>query len=186
MFACVTIVPDLTKTQRKGEMRLREEAERRNQDLTEEERERNLKWIVAGSRGEKRIIKGTERDKNSGQGGGSGGSCLGGEGVLEGEGGGDVTPPQTDTSNWRPTDQQTNSNSNSNAFNSYSNINSNRTNPSFNFIPRQNKAGPSNSSGSGSASNSNQGYNNSNTNYGRGDYGNNRYGNNSGDNLSSN
>ena len=96
MFACVTIVPDLTKTQRKGEMRLREEAERRNQDLTEEERERNLQWIVVGSRGEKRIIKGTERDKNSGQGGGSGGSGLGGEGVLEG-GGGEVTPPQTAT-----------------------------------------------------------------------------------------
>ena len=113
-----------------------------------------------------------------------------GRGCWRGKGGGEVTPPQTDT---RDTlrqqatgDQQTSSNSNSNAFNSYSNINSNRTNPSFNFIPRQNKAGPSNSSGSGSASNSNQGYNNSNTNYGRGDYGNNRYGNNSGDNLSSN
>ena len=54
-------------------MRLSEEAERRNQDLTEEDRERNLKWIVVGSRGEKRIIKATERDEqNSGQGGGGG------------------------------------------------------------------------------------------------------------------
>ena len=38
MYSCVTIVPDMTKSQRRGEMRLREEAERRNhEDLTEED-----------------------------------------------------------------------------------------------------------------------------------------------------
>ena len=66
MFACVTIVPDMTKSQRKGELRLREEAERRNhEDLSEEDREKNLKWIVVGSRGEKRLIKGTEREEQN-------------------------------------------------------------------------------------------------------------------------
>ena len=43
MYSCVTIVPDMTKSQRRGEMRLREEAERRNhEDLTEEDKERKI------------------------------------------------------------------------------------------------------------------------------------------------
>ena len=82
MYSCVTIVPDMTKSQRRGEMRLREEAERRNhEDLTEEDRLRNLKWIVVGSRGEKRLIKGTEReDQYQGGAGGGGGGWQGGRG----------------------------------------------------------------------------------------------------------
>ena len=64
----VSIVPDLTIMQRKSEQRLREEADRRNEELSEEDKERNVKWMVVGRRGEKRIIKGTERDNQYGQG----------------------------------------------------------------------------------------------------------------------
>ena len=81
MYSCVTIVPDMTKSQRRGEMRLREEAERRNhEDLTEVDREKNLKWVVVGSRGEKRLIKGTEREEQYHGGGGGGNSGQGGRG----------------------------------------------------------------------------------------------------------
>ena len=49
----VTVVPDMTKSQRKGEQQLRDEAARRNTQLTEEDRNKNLKWLVVGKRGEK-------------------------------------------------------------------------------------------------------------------------------------
>ena len=78
----ITFVPDLTKGQRKGEQRLREEAERRNNNLTNEDKEKNLKWIVIGQRGEKRLIKGVERESQWGREvrgppNGSGGSGIG-------------------------------------------------------------------------------------------------------------
>ena len=63
----VTVVPDMTKSQRKGEQKLRDEADRRNTELTAEDREKNLKWLVVGKRGEKRLIKGTERDGQPGR-----------------------------------------------------------------------------------------------------------------------
>ena len=63
----ITIVPDLTKAQRRDEQDLREEADERNKQLTEEDRNRNLKWIVVGRRGEKRLIKGTEREYQPGR-----------------------------------------------------------------------------------------------------------------------
>ena len=63
----VTVVPDMTKSQRKGEQKLRDEADRRNTELTAEDREKNLKWLVVGKRGEKRLIKGTERDSQPGR-----------------------------------------------------------------------------------------------------------------------
>ena len=70
LYESVTIVPDLTKSQRQRETRLRVEADRRNQELSGEDIERNLKWIVVGSRGEKRLIKGTDRkEQGHGQGG---------------------------------------------------------------------------------------------------------------------
>ena len=65
LYTCyenVTIVPDMTKSQRRGEQRLREEADQRNRQLTEEDRSKNLKWLVVGKRGEKRLIKGMERE----------------------------------------------------------------------------------------------------------------------------
>jgi hypothetical protein len=61
----VNIVPDLTKKQRAEEARMKDEAERRNRDLTEEDREKNVKWLVIGKRGERRMIKGQEREITS-------------------------------------------------------------------------------------------------------------------------
>ena len=63
----VTIVPDMTKSQRRGEQKLRDEADSRNALLTREDRDKNLKWIIVGKRGEKRLIKGMERDGQWGQ-----------------------------------------------------------------------------------------------------------------------
>ena len=60
-FEEVSIVPDLTRKQRKIEDKMRQEAEDRNKQLTKEDRDNNLRWIVVGKRGEKRLIKGIER-----------------------------------------------------------------------------------------------------------------------------
>jgi hypothetical protein len=62
-FCDISIVPDLTRKQRSREARMKEEAEEKNKDLTAEERRRNVKWLVVGRRGEKRLIKGVERDQ---------------------------------------------------------------------------------------------------------------------------
>ena len=64
-FDNVSIVPDLTKKQRQQEERLRSEAESRNSRLTEEDKRENLRWIVIGRRGEKRLVKGVERDREA-------------------------------------------------------------------------------------------------------------------------
>ena len=77
-YEAVSVVPDLTQSQRRGEQRLREEAEGRNQELTNEDRERNLRWITLGSRGEKRLIKGTEREDQTRGGPGWRGGWMGG------------------------------------------------------------------------------------------------------------
>ena len=66
-YVNVTIVPDMTKSQRRGEQRLRDEADHRNNQLTEEDRNKNLKWLVVGKRGEKRLIKGVEREGQRGR-----------------------------------------------------------------------------------------------------------------------
>jgi hypothetical protein len=58
----VAVVPDLTKMQRRGEEKLSNEAEARNGNLTADDREKGLRWIVVGKRGEKRLIKGVERE----------------------------------------------------------------------------------------------------------------------------
>jgi hypothetical protein len=61
----ISIVPDLTRKQRSREARMREEADEKNKDLTAEEKRRNVKWMVVGRRGEKRLIKGVERESSS-------------------------------------------------------------------------------------------------------------------------
>jgi hypothetical protein len=58
----VAVVPDLTKMQRRGEEKLSVEAGERNKNLTAEDNERDMRWIVVGKRGEKRLIKGVERE----------------------------------------------------------------------------------------------------------------------------
>jgi hypothetical protein len=61
-FDNVAVVPDLTKMQRRGEDKLGAEADLRNGNLTADDREKGLRWIVVGKRGEKRLIKGVERE----------------------------------------------------------------------------------------------------------------------------
>jgi hypothetical protein len=46
----------MTKMQRRVQ-----ETETRNEQLTAEDKDRNLKWLVVGKRSEKQLIKGTER-----------------------------------------------------------------------------------------------------------------------------
>ena len=63
-FNEVGIVPDLTVQQRREESQMAEEVERMNEEeLTAEDRAKNLKWRVAGPRGAKRIIKGVQREQ---------------------------------------------------------------------------------------------------------------------------
>jgi len=57
----VSISADLTKRQRQEEQKMKEEAEKRNRTLTEEEKAKNLVWMVVGRKGEKRLIKGEDR-----------------------------------------------------------------------------------------------------------------------------
>ena len=89
-YEAVSVVPDLTQSQRRGEQRLRAEADRRNQELTNEDRERNLRWIVVGGRGEKRLIKGTEREDQNNDREGTG--SRGGWEQVRGRGGSNRGP----------------------------------------------------------------------------------------------
>ena len=60
-FKKVTVVPDLTQQQRREEVEMVREAERRNGTRTPEEVAKNLEWMVVGRKGEKRLFKGTAR-----------------------------------------------------------------------------------------------------------------------------
>jgi hypothetical protein len=62
-YVDVSIVPNLTLTQRNEEAALHEEMDRRNRDdLTTDDAKKNLRWNVVGPRGARRIIKTTARD----------------------------------------------------------------------------------------------------------------------------
>jgi hypothetical protein len=75
-FKDVTVGPDLTKMQRREEADMRAEADRRNEEeLTEEDRSKNLKWAVLGDRGQKSLIKTSARDQR-GRGRGAGGTVA--------------------------------------------------------------------------------------------------------------
>jgi len=58
----VGIVPDLTWKQRQAEENLWKVAEEKNKNLSEDDRSKNLRWTVAGPRGEKRLTKGLNKD----------------------------------------------------------------------------------------------------------------------------
>jgi hypothetical protein len=68
-FSEVVIVPDLTKEQRREEAAMSGEAEKRNRELTEEEKAKNMEWMVVGARGERRIVKGVARVRGAAAGG---------------------------------------------------------------------------------------------------------------------
>jgi hypothetical protein len=57
----VGISVDLTPWEMKEERELAAEATRRNEKLNEEDRAKNLKWLLVGQKGAKRLIKGVER-----------------------------------------------------------------------------------------------------------------------------
>jgi len=63
----VGISADLTPQELQEERNMVTEAENRNKDLSEEELSKNLKWLVVGQKGEKRLIKGVERTHPPGQ-----------------------------------------------------------------------------------------------------------------------
>jgi hypothetical protein len=62
-YSDVGISADLTKRQREEEKEMKKEAERRNTQLTETDKSKNLEWLVVGARGEKRLIKTLPRDQ---------------------------------------------------------------------------------------------------------------------------
>jgi hypothetical protein len=78
-FADVSIIPDLTQEQRKEEAEMNSEVEKRNRELSQEDRAKNLEWMVVGARGERRMVKGTARVR--------------GGGPVRGRGGGGLAPP---------------------------------------------------------------------------------------------
>ena len=63
MFNEVGIVPDLTPRQRKEEQNMSEEVEKKNEEvLSDEDKAKNLRWLLVGPRGARRIIKGVPRE----------------------------------------------------------------------------------------------------------------------------
>lgn len=60
----VTIGPDQTKKQRKAEANLKEVVERKNrEELSEQDKAKNLQWMVIGRKGEKRVVKAQVREE---------------------------------------------------------------------------------------------------------------------------
>ena len=67
-LSSVSVVPDLTKKQREMDEEVRREADRRNrEELTDDDRSKNLRWVAVGRKGARKIIKKvfTERVPNS-------------------------------------------------------------------------------------------------------------------------
>ncbi len=62
----VNVAPDLTKRQREKEANMKDEASRRNEKLTEDDKAKNLIWAVVGGKGERRLIKTTARPMRGG------------------------------------------------------------------------------------------------------------------------
>ena len=67
IFSRVGISADLTPQELQEERDLAAEAEKRNKDLTEEDLSKNMKWLVVGQKGDKRMIKGVERTQPASQ-----------------------------------------------------------------------------------------------------------------------
>jgi predicted phage tail protein len=63
VFSDVSVGIDLTKVQREEEKEMKKEADRRNTQLAEQDKSKNLQWLVVGARGEKRIIKAVPREQ---------------------------------------------------------------------------------------------------------------------------
>jgi hypothetical protein len=69
-MSMISVVQDLTERQRKTEKEMMVEVERRNQEeLTEQDKSKNLCWKLVGRRGQKRMVKVAEREAVSRRGG---------------------------------------------------------------------------------------------------------------------
>ena len=66
-FKNVGISADLTPMELKEERDLVAQAEERNKHLSDEDRGKNVKWLVVGPKGSKRLIKGTAREMPASQ-----------------------------------------------------------------------------------------------------------------------
>jgi hypothetical protein len=110
VFSDVSIGIDLTKVQREEEKEMKKEADRRNTQLAEQDKAKNLQWIVVGARGEKRIIKAVPREQPAQRGRPTGrgrgttakkggrGSATGANNIPMGPRQGPTqTPPETET-----------------------------------------------------------------------------------------
>ena len=71
----INVVTDLTKRQRKEDNDAREEAEKKNKDMSEEEA-KNWQWKVVGSRGQRTAVKARVEEDKEGNGGGRRGGRL--------------------------------------------------------------------------------------------------------------
>ncbi len=60
VFADMEVGPNLTKRQRKEETDMNEEMVNRNKEINEDDRAKNLVWMVVGRKGEKRPGKNFE------------------------------------------------------------------------------------------------------------------------------
>ncbi len=61
-LSSVSVAPDLTQRQREADDSLREEAARRNSSLTAQDRAKNLRWVVVGRKGARKLLKKMDRD----------------------------------------------------------------------------------------------------------------------------
>lgn len=62
----VSVVPDLTKQQREADEDLRREAARRNrEELSEEDKAKNMRWVTVGRKGMRKIIKKEWRERGN-------------------------------------------------------------------------------------------------------------------------
>jgi hypothetical protein len=64
VYKNVSICPDQTRKQRMAEKKLLETVVQKNrEELTDEDRSKNLQWMAVGKKGEKRIMKGPAREE---------------------------------------------------------------------------------------------------------------------------
>lgn len=75
-FSNIGISKDLTPQEVREEKEMEREAERRNKELSQEDRAKNLKWLVVGQKGEKRFVKTVERTRPTNQRGTRGGLAI--------------------------------------------------------------------------------------------------------------
>jgi hypothetical protein len=119
-FSEVTIILDLTSEQRKEEADMLKEGEKRNGQLTQEDKAKNLEWARVGARGERRLIKtvrrptlrggmrGTVRGARAAAGGIVRGAARGStRGAMRGALIPELLPPRQRALSWNPVTNRT-------------------------------------------------------------------------------